>query len=136
MTLSCTAFGVYYYLTEVVQTDTDLSAMPLVSLVFYIFGNAIGIGPVTGIMSGEIFPLRARGYALVMAVALDGTLAFVTTFAFLPMVSGMKMYGVFWFYGGVSLAGCLYGALIMPETKGKSSEEIEEMFVAATTDRS
>ena len=89
---------------------------------------SMGFGPVPGIMQSEIFPLRARGVAQTISIAVAGVLAFAVTYAFLPLENVIHSYGVFWLYAGVCFLGILFGYFFLPETKGKSLEEIERIF--------
>jgi len=76
----------------------------------------------------EIFPLRARGPASSFAALTNWTMAFTVTKTFKSMVATINNQGVYWFYAGFCLLAFLFVYLLMPETKGKSLEEIEALF--------
>jgi MFS family permease len=73
----------------------------------------------------EIFPNRIRGLAVSIAVASLWTACFVLTFTFPMLQSWLGAAGTFWLYGVICLAGFLFVLLLVPETKGKTLEEIE-----------
>ena len=85
------------------------------------------------LLISEIFPNRIRGVAVSVAVAALWTACFVLTFTFPMLQSRLGAAGTFWLYGVICLVGFLFVLLRVPETKGKSLEEIEGEITGATT---
>ena len=110
------------------------SAVPwlaLVCLIVYIAGFAVGLGPVFWLMISEIFPLRIRGPAMASSTVANWSANFIVSFTFLSLVSAISRAGTFWVYAALGVAALVIFARTVPETKGRSLEEIEDQLTAA-----
>ena len=101
----------------------------LILVVSAIACYAMTLAPVTWVIISEIFPNRIRGAAVAVAVVAlwIGCTALTFTFPFLG--SSLGAHGAFWLYGGICVVGFLVILLGLPETKGKSLEQIERDLV-------
>jgi hypothetical protein len=79
-------------------------------------------------MMAEIFPAKVRGMAVSLITLFNWILAFIVTSIFPHMVDLMHESGTFWFYGFVCLGGVVYVMFCVPETKGKTLDQIEAWF--------
>jgi SP family sugar porter-like MFS transporter len=86
---------------------------------------AMTLAPVTWVVLSEIFPIRIRAMAMGVATFSLWTACFILTYTFPLLNKILGAFGTFWLYGIVSLFGYVYLRLNLPETKGKSLEEIE-----------
>jgi MFS family permease len=86
---------------------------------------ATSLAPVTWVLLSEIFPNRIRGLAVSIAVSSLWIACFAVTYTFPILNRMLGAAGTFWCYGAICLAGLLFIALFVPETKGKTLEEIE-----------
>ncbi|XP_028178436.1 facilitated trehalose transporter Tret1-2 homolog [Ostrinia furnacalis] len=106
----------------------NLSWVPLTCLTVYICAISIGLVPLPWIMCGEVFPTKVRG----LGSGISSATTFVAFFVVVKTAPGMMTHlgEVFTFliYGVVSLVGTAVMYFILPETKGKSLQEIEERF--------
>lgn len=89
---------------------------------------AMTLAPVTWVVISEIFPTHIRGMAMAIATFSLWTACFVLTYTFPLLNESLGAYGTFWLYGIICLLGFLFVKSQLPETKGKSLEEIEEEF--------
>ncbi|KJF43973.1 MFS transporter, partial [Draconibacterium sediminis] len=87
---------------------------------------AMSLAPVTWVVLSEIFPNRIRGTAMSFATAALWIASFLLTYTFPLLNSAFGASGTFWLYGLICAAGLLFIFKRLPETKGKSLEEIEE----------
>jgi len=87
---------------------------------------AMSLAPVTWVVISEIFPNRIRGAAMSVAVAFLWLACFVVTFTFPLLNKWLGHAGVFWLYGIICVGGFVFIFLRLPETKGKTLEEIEQ----------
>ena len=87
---------------------------------------AMSLAPVTWVVLSEIFPNRIRGAAMSFATASLWIASFLLTYTFPLLNSAFGASGTFWLYGIICAAGLLFIYKRLPETKGKSLEEIEE----------
>ena len=103
-----------------------LQGLPMLMLVLAAIAcYAVSLAPVTWVVIAEIFPNRIRGGAMSIAVTALWVACFVLTYTFPSLNSLLGTSGVFWTYASVCLAGLIFLYLRLPETRGKSLEEIE-----------
>ena len=98
----------------------------LIMVVLAIACYAMTLAPVTWVVLSEIFPNRIRGMAMAVSTFSLWAACFVLTYTFPLLNSGLGAYGTFWLYGIICILGFMFIRLRLPETKGKSLEEIEK----------
>jgi MFS transporter, SP family, xylose:H+ symportor len=86
---------------------------------------ALSLAPVTWVLISEIFPNRIRGLGVSISVSALWLASFLLTFTFPILNHGLGTAGTFWIYGAICMAGFLFVLARVPETKGKTLEEIE-----------
>jgi len=86
---------------------------------------AMSLAPVTWVVISEIFPNRIRGAAMSVAVAALWSACFSLTYTFPMLNATFGPAGTFWLYSAICLAGFVFLSLKLPETKGKTLEQIE-----------
>jgi len=91
---------------------------------------AMTLAPVVWVVISEIFPNRIRGMAMAVATFSLWAACFVLTYTFPLLNNGLGSYGTFWLYGIICVLGYIFILKMLPETKGKSLEEIEKEFRA------
>jgi sugar porter (SP) family MFS transporter len=89
----------------------------------------VSVAPLTWLIMSEIFPNRLRGKAMGVASVCVWTASSLATFCFPPMVDWFKTsFGTpamaFWIYAVISAAAFLFSLFVVPETKGRTLEEI------------
>lgn len=90
---------------------------------------AMTLGPVTWVLIAEIFPNRVRAVAVATCTFALWVGSFTLTYTFPLLNNALGCYGTFWIYAAVCLAGFGIFALKLPETKGKSLEQLENELV-------
>jgi sugar porter (SP) family MFS transporter len=118
-----TGLGVYFA-SKTLQNDYGWVA--LASLLVFIAGFAVGLGPVFWLMISEIYPLKIRSPAMSAATVANWASNFLVSFTFLTLAGAISREGVFWLYAGIGVVAILFFAKFVPETKDKSLEEIEQ----------
>jgi sugar porter (SP) family MFS transporter len=86
---------------------------------------AFSLAPVTWVLISEIFPNRIRGEAISIAVGALWAACFVLIYTFPFLQSALGVAGTFWLYAGICAAGFVFILKRVPETKGRSLEQIE-----------
>jgi sugar porter (SP) family MFS transporter len=99
----------------------------LVLVMVAIATYAMTLAPVTWVVLSEIFPNKIRGAAMALATTALWSACFVLTYTFPILNKLLDASGTFWLYAFICLAGFLFILKKLPETKGKSLEEIEKM---------
>ena len=103
-----------------------LNGLPvLVLVVMAIAIYAMSLAPVTWVVLSEIFPNRVRGTAMSITTLSLWIASFALVFTFPILNDALGAYGIFWTYSIICVLGFLFIKRKLPETKGKSLEEIE-----------
>ena len=97
-------------------------------LLVFIITSTFGFLTIPFTMLPEMFPQRVRGLTAGITVSIAYFVSFLVTKLYPSMLSWMGNGGVFLFYGVISMLGTVFVHLILPETKGKTLQEIENLF--------
>jgi sugar porter (SP) family MFS transporter len=89
----------------------------------------MSLAPVTWVLISEIFPNRIRGTAISVAVSALWIACFILTYTFPILERGIGTGNTFWIYAGICAVGFGFIRRFVPETKGKSLEQIERELV-------
>jgi facilitated trehalose transporter len=128
MILTLLALGMFFY---VKSRDVDVTAvgwLPLVSLIIYVVGFSLGFGPIPWLMMGEILPAKIRGMAASIVTSFNWLCTFIVTKTFQDIINLIGAHGAFWAFGAIVAIGLIFIITSVPETRGKSLEEIERRF--------
>ena len=98
----------------------------LLLVVMAIACYAMSLAPVVWVVLSEIFPMRVRGAAMALSTFSLWVACFILTYTFPILNEWLKASGTFWIYGAICVAGFFFIRARLPETKGKSLEEIEK----------
>ena len=90
---------------------------------------SFSLAPITWVLISEIFPNRIRGAAVSVAVSSLWIACFILTYTFPLLNQALGPAGTFWLYAGICAAGFVFILFCVPETKGKSLEQIERELV-------
>jgi SP family xylose:H+ symportor-like MFS transporter len=118
-------------------SSSGASYIAIGAVVIYIIGFSFSWGPVTWVMLSEIFPNSIKGKAMSIAVAAQWIANFVVSQTF-PMLDGSSALNAafnhgfaYWLYGAGALLAALFVSRFVPETKQRSLEAIEQIWVRA-----
>jgi len=90
---------------------------------------AMSLAPIVWVILSEIFPNRIRGAAMALATFALWMACFILTYTFPLLNKSLGAAGTFWVYSGICLLGFIFIAIKLPETKGKSLEDIENILM-------
>lgn len=128
MLLGAISLAIIYFITGYLLKEKNgegISPFILTAIAVY----AVSLAPVTWILISEIFPNKIRGIASAIAVVSLWVAYFILVFTF-PIIS--ETFGnasAFWVYSIICIAGFLFILIKVKETKGKSLEEIEHVYI-------
>lgn len=129
MCVTCLMVGLSYYLQahggDSIQVFVGM--MSLVSLLVYIICFSLGLGPIPWIMMSEVFPSNVKGRAGSLATVVNWLSGWVVTVSFNSMLD-WSAAGSFGIFGLICATTLVFVALRVPETKGKTLEEIQAYF--------
>ncbi|KAI8056359.1 general substrate transporter [Thamnidium elegans] len=109
--------------------DKAITGVLLTFLVIYVASYALGLGYIPWLAQAEMFPMSIRGKANGVATAVNWICNLAISTSFLSLTDAVTTAGTFWFYAGLSIVLWLMLIRLMPETAGKSLEEIHEYFL-------
>ncbi|MFA8299715.1 MAG: D-xylose transporter XylE [Hyphomicrobiales bacterium] len=113
----------------------SMGFLPLSMLFLYIIGFAISWGPVAWVLNSELFPSKIRNKALSVVIAIQWVFNYLvsSTFPFLNeneyLVRHFNHGFSFWIYGFFTFLALLFAIFMLPETRRKSLEEIEAIWL-------
>ncbi|CAL5083734.1 unnamed protein product [Urochloa decumbens] len=93
---------------------------------------SIGLGPMTAVYTSEIFPLRVRALGYAVGVACNRVTSGTVSMTFLSLSSAITIGGSFFLYAGIVTLSWVFFFTCLPETRGKTLEEMAELFGAKT----
>lgn len=103
-------------------------ALAIFSVMAYVATFSIGMGPITWVYSSEIFPLRLRAQGTSIGVAMNRVCSGVISMTFISLYEAITIGGAFFLFMGVAVIGWLFFYALLPETQGKTLEEMQQLF--------
>lgn len=100
----------------------------LAAMLLCVASFAIGLGPGVWVVMAEIFPTRIRGRAMSVATVALWIACVALTMTFLTLTRWLTPSGAFWLYSGICVATAMFVRAMVPETRGKTLEEIERFW--------
>jgi SP family facilitated glucose transporter-like MFS transporter 8 len=126
MAAACGVLGLYFQLLE--NQVNGILIMMLAGMYAYIAAFSIGVGAIPWLIIGEIFPANVKAIAGSLATASNWIFAFIVTLSFPKAAAMITQQGVMWVFGLCCIGLVVFAAICVPETKGKTFEEIQEFF--------
>jgi SP family facilitated glucose transporter-like MFS transporter 8 len=100
------------------------SWLAILALAVFIVGFSLGMGPIPWLILAEIFPTEVRGTASSIATAVNWGSSFLVCLFFQPLEEALTRQGCFFLFAMVCLACFIFVKLLVPETKGKTVDEV------------
>jgi sugar porter (SP) family MFS transporter len=124
MIASLGALGYIFHLSK----GGEFAGLAVVILMFYVASFAISLGPIFWLLIAEIYPLKIRGLAAGIAAGTNWLANFAVSLTFLSLLKLLGPSLTFWLYGVLATGSWLFSYFLVPETKGRSLEEIEAVW--------
>jgi MFS family permease len=125
MLFGCAGIGISHFLIGSAYRRGLTGLPPLLLTLTAIGCYAMSLAPVTWALISEIFPNRIRGFAVSISVCVLWIASFILIYTFPLIHQGLGSAGTFWLYAGICAAGYVFITLRVPETRGKTLEQIE-----------
>lgn len=118
------------YEGEILSAAIKINAwLVLIGIISFVASFAVSLGPVMWILFSELFPDRLRGLAISLVGVINSAISFLVQQLFPWELSSLGSSGTYLIYGIFAVAGLFFVIFKLPETKGKSLEEIEATLV-------
>ncbi|MFT7163031.1 MAG: SP family arabinose:H+ symporter-like MFS transporter [Bacteroidia bacterium] len=118
------------YESELITAAIDMNPMLiLIGIIGFVASFAISLGPVMWVLFSELFPLHVRGIAISAVGFVNSAVSAGVQFVFPWELSTIGSSATFLIYGLFALLGLVFIIFKVPETKGKSLEELEAILV-------
>ena len=117
------------------QQASFKSEVAIGGLVIYVACFAFGLGPIFWLLISEIYPLKNRGVAMSAVTVTNWAMNLLVAVTFLTLVAVLGHAGTFWMYGLVTIGAWVFFYRLVPETKGKTLEQIEAHWRSGKTPR-
>ena len=114
--------GVYFSSTTL---QDQYGWLALAGLLLFIAGFAIGLGPVFWLMISEIYPIGSRSKAMAVCTIVNWGANFLVAQTFLTLSGAITRQGVFFLYAALAVLSILFFVLRVPETRGRTLEDIQ-----------
>ena len=126
MSASCVTMGLGYYFQE----NGSMVNNAVFEVAAYVFCAAygLGVGPIPWLLMSELFEDKIRAVASSWASAVNWLTCFAITQSFFPLTEYINYSGTLWVYAGGGAGLFIFTLLFLPETKGKTFEEIKAHF--------
>lgn len=128
MCLGLIGIGFFFTQSEAGKNVDNLEWLPVLSLSIFVIAFCIGMGPVTFILSGELFMQDAKVFVAPISQMFNFLLTFACGLTFPMLVQAIGMGPTFFIFAGFCVFALLFTIFVIPETKGKSTAEIQEIL--------
>lgn len=119
----------YLYLKDYSALDLENTKLvPFILIISYFSATCIGFLPFPFALSAEMFPTKVKGLVSGLTSGVGYFFNFLAVKMYPPMLEQFGSKGVFGFYGIIALFGTVFLALFLPETRGKSVNEVRMYF--------
>ncbi|CAH1159595.1 unnamed protein product [Phaedon cochleariae] len=122
--------AIYFYLEQYVpEVDvTSFSWLPLTGMILYQIFSSFGITIIPTLMLGELFSASIKSKAMTVLVMVFSVSSFMANMLFYALLSRFGIYAPFLFFAVSNTVSAVLSIYLIPETKGKTLEEIQQML--------
>ena len=118
--------GAAFHFPQLASFKSDVA---IGGLLVYVACFAFGLGPIFWLLISEIYPLKNRGVAMSTVTVTNWATNLLVAVTFLTLVSLLGRAGTFWLYGLIAIGAWVFIYRLVPETKGKTLEQIEAQWL-------
>jgi MFS transporter, SP family, galactose:H+ symporter len=135
MVITLGALGLVFRQTTPTATTATLA---VVSMMIYVAAFAISLGPIFWLLISEIYPLKIRSSTEGLSAAFNWGSNLLVSLTFLTLVEALGASLTFWLYGILAVGAWMFSYYRVPETRGRTLEEIESFWqrIATSTRKS
>ena len=128
MTAALLVLGYLFAAFTGAKDDAAVAAVSVAAVVAFVVAFSVGLGPLAWVYSSEILPLQLRGQGAGLGTAMNRIMSGVVTMTFISLYQAITMAGAFYLYAAIAAASFVFVYACLPETRGRSLEDMEELF--------
>ena len=122
------AIGVACTFEGAIANDSTMQLLCMISLMVYSASFMFSWGPICWVLIAEVFPNTIRGGAVAIAVAFQWIFNWIVSTSFVPMANSLGFWFVYGMYGVICVIAALFVWKLVPETKGKTLEDMTKLW--------
>ncbi|KAK4258511.1 hypothetical protein QN277_004953 [Acacia crassicarpa] len=116
-------------LTVIGHSDKKVMwALSIITVLSSVASFSIGAGPIAWVYCTEVLPLRLRAQGVAMGMVVNRMICGLISMTFPSLSKAITIGGAFFFYGTIATIGWIFFFIVLPETRGKTLEEMEASF--------
>lgn len=120
--------GIFFHLKMLNLPLHNLHVMMIISFVLFMIFFSVGYGPVPWMLMGELLSPEIKGVASGLGVLSNWIFASVVTFCFPLMTASFGYHVTFYIFAGIMASATVFVYTVVPETRGKTLTEIQEIL--------
>ncbi len=106
----------------------SLATVAVICMMLYVASFAISLGPIFWLLIAEIYPTTVRSSAEGLSATFNWGSNLLVSLTFLTLLEAIGASRTFWLYGIFAIGAWIFSYYLVPETKGRTLEEIEEFW--------
>jgi MFS transporter, SP family, galactose:H+ symporter len=106
----------------------SLATVAVICMMLYVASFAISLGPIFWLLIAEIYPTTVRSSAEGLSATFNWGANLLVSLTFLTLLEAMGASRTFWLYGVFAIGAWIFSYYLVPETKGRTLEQIEEFW--------
>ncbi|XP_060517919.1 facilitated trehalose transporter Tret1-like [Cylas formicarius] len=127
--ISMVSLGIFFYIHDNNEEDAKpLFWLPLVSLLVYCAFFNLGLAGIPWAVGSQLFPNSVKPISSAAVSCMCWFCSFLITHFFNDLTNSLDKSGTFWLFGGCNVLTAIFTLVWIPETKGKSFSEIQDML--------
>lgn len=127
--ISLFCLGLYFFLKDInFGLYKNFTWLPLMSIIFFIFAYSVGLGCIPFATIGELFDNNIRSTAVSTIMFITRIVGSVVYILYPIVVKFIRVWGCMWIFSGICGLGTIFIYVVVPETQGKSFNEIQEIL--------
>ncbi|XP_074042161.1 trehalose transporter 1-like protein isoform X2 [Leptinotarsa decemlineata] len=120
------ALSVYFYMEQEISMKMNSGWIPITGMLLYVLFNSYGVCIVPTLMMGELFSTSIKAKAMTLLVVVFGISILFSTVLFQVLSIKFGLYAPFLLFGVSNLVSSILSFYLVPETKGKTLEQIQQ----------
>lgn len=120
--------AIYFTLQHYRVNTSEFTWLSAIGLIMYFIMNSVGLAPVLPILSGEVYPMNVKALGGMLSLLVATLTSFIVIKLYAVLADNIGTYVPLWIFCASGFLGALFTYFYLPETKGKTLQQIQEKF--------